>query len=136
MALPAGEFFPLDRTRRKLQAQVKAAACPWLAVDHARGLREFARQRSKQRFVAKLPLPLGHHASAVGADVSRKVPLVSTRFLRCCQVYGDNRRDALLDSPVEKHPTKVRRRGGVIHGSPEIAQRKGWGSSFASSSTS
>ena len=126
VALLAEGFIPLDRAYRELQAQVKAASCPWLAIDHSRRLREFARQRGKQRFFARLPQPVGHHPSAVGADVTREHPFGNTRFLRCCQVYRKRRRDALLNSSVEKHSAKIRRWSGGVHGSLEIAQRKGW----------
>jgi hypothetical protein len=120
-----GGFLPLDRACRELQAQVKAAAWSWLAIDHSRWLREFPYQRSKQRFFAGLPLPPGHNPSAMGADVTRKRSFGDTRFLRCCQVYRHNQGDALLNSPVEKHSTKIRRWSRVVHRSLSSAQRKG-----------
>jgi hypothetical protein len=135
-ALLAGGFIPLDRAYRELQADVKAASRPWLAIDHSRGLREFAAQGSKQRFFARLPMPLGNHPSAVGADVTRERPFGNAVPVRCCQVHRELRGQALLDSAVEKHSTKVRRWSGGVHGSLEIAQRKGWVYSFASSSSS
>jgi hypothetical protein len=125
VALPAGGFIPPDRACQELQAQVKAAAWAWLAIDHSRRLREFARQRGKQRFFARLPVPLGNHPSAVRADVTREGSLGNTGFLCCCQVYRELRGEALLDPAVEKHSTEIGRwSGGLVHGSRGFAQRK------------
>jgi hypothetical protein len=113
--LPAEGFLPPDRARCELQAQVKAAAGSWLAINDSYRLREFPYQRSEKRFFAGLPLPPGHNPSAMGADVTRKCSFRDTRFLRCRQVYRDNQGDALLNSPVEKHSTKIRRWSRVVH---------------------
>jgi hypothetical protein len=116
VALSSGRgFLPLDRAHRELQAHVKAAAWSWLAINHSRRLREFPYQRSKQRFFAGLPLSLGHHPSAVWTDVTGERSFGSMRFLGCCQVYRDNQGDAFLNSPVEKHSTKIRRWSRVVH---------------------
>jgi hypothetical protein len=121
--LPGAGFIPPDRAIHELQAQVKAAAWPRLAIDDSRRLREFACQGSNQRFFARPPEPLGHQPSAVGADVAREHSFGNTRFLRCYQVYGDRHHSALFNSPVEKHSTKIRRWSGVVHSSREFAQR-------------
>jgi hypothetical protein len=121
--LPGAGFVPTDRAIQELQAQVKAAAWPWLAIDYARRLREFARQRSNQRFFARPPELFGDQPSAVGADVARERSFGNTRLLRRCQVYGDRHHDALFNSSVEKHSTKIRWWSGVVHSSREFAQR-------------
>jgi len=126
VALLTAGFIPPYRAFRELQPQVKAASCPWLAIDHSSRLRELARQRGKQRFFVRLPQPLGHHPSAVGADVTRERPFGNTWFLRCSEVHGDRHREPLLNSPVKKHSTKIRWWSGGIHVSLEFAQRKGW----------
>ncbi len=124
VTLPGAGFVPTDRAIQELQAQVKPALWPWLAIDYARRLREFARQRSNQRFFARSPELFGDQPSAVGADVARERSFGNTRLLRRCQVYGDRHHSALFNSPVEKHSTKIRRWSGVFHGSREFAQRK------------
>jgi hypothetical protein len=83
VAIPVPRFVPPDRAIHESQAQVKAAAWPRLAIDYSRRLREIARQRSNERFFAKLPEPIGHHPSAMGADVARERSFGNTRFLRC-----------------------------------------------------
>jgi len=74
IALPGGRVGPPDGTHRELHPQVKAALWPGLAIHNSSLLRELTCQWSKERFFPGLPKALGHHASAVRADVPRKDP--------------------------------------------------------------
>src|SRR5258708_19852309 len=118
-------FFQADRGTQELKAEVNPAVCPWLAITHFGRLREFTRQRGNQRLFAKLPEPVGHHPSAVGADVTRERFFGDTRFRRCYQAHGYRHRSALFNSSVEKHSTKIRRWSEVVHSSLGSPHRNG-----------
>jgi hypothetical protein len=55
-------------------------------MDDSRMLRKLANQGGKQRHVARLPVSLGEHPSAVGTDVFRDRPFANPRLFQAGEV--------------------------------------------------
>jgi len=114
-ALRAGRVGPPDGAVGDLQSHIKAAPCPRLAIHDSSGLRGFTRKRTKKKVFPWLPEPSAHQASAMRADVARNGPLGKTRLVHCCEMHGDNRRRALLNSSVEKQLATSERWSKRVH---------------------
>jgi len=63
-------------------------------------LGKLATQRGKQRGFAALPVSLGEHSSAVGADVFRDCPFPSVGLVQAGEVELDWERFALLNPRI------------------------------------
>jgi len=94
-------YAPLECGSLEFYAHTIAAVRLRNTIDDSRVLWVPANQGGEQRYIARLPVPAGHYASAVGADVFRDGPFASSRLFQAGEVDLDGERVALLDSGVE-----------------------------------
>jgi ankyrin repeat protein len=113
--LVAGRVGPLDEAFGELHSAVKATLRPGPAIHNSSRSSELACRGGKERFFPRPPEALGHQASAVRADVPRKDLFGRTALLCCCEVDGDDRKGALLNSPIEKQPAPTGGRSRSVH---------------------
>src|SRR6266478_2695467 len=92
---------PLECGSLEFYAHTIAAVRLRNTIDDSRVLWVLANQGGKQRHITRLPVPAGHHASAVGTDVFRDGPFASPRLFQAGEVDLDGERVAPLNSRVE-----------------------------------
>jgi hypothetical protein len=114
-ALRVGRVGPPDGTNGEYHSHIKTAPSPRLAIHDSSRLRELTCKGSKKKVLPRLPETFGHQASAMRADVARDGPLGKTRLVSCCEMHGDNRGGALLNSSVEKQLATSERWSKSIH---------------------